>query len=106
MQILYQFSSRPSQLFKEPSLNPFIDLLESKGVSPLTEMLKAVGGWPVLEGDNWESTSWTWETAIASLRKRGLVTDYFLKVGVVPDLKEPTRWILQVRFNIFTFIIH
>jgi len=37
------------------------DTLERKGVEPLKRKLKEIGGWPVLEGDNWNSeNNFTW----------------------------------------------
>ena len=37
------------------------DKLEEKGVEPLKLKLKEIGGWPVLEGDNWNSeNNFTW----------------------------------------------
>jgi membrane metallo-endopeptidase-like protein 1 len=38
-----------------------LDKLEELGVEPLLQHLRAIGGWPVLEGDNWASKdNFTW----------------------------------------------
>ncbi|CAL8122372.1 unnamed protein product [Orchesella dallaii] len=79
------------------------DLLESRGVSPLNDLLKTLGGWPVLEGNKWDSTAWSWQKTVSNFRKSGLVPDYLLKVAVVPDLKHPSRRILNIAEPVLAF---
>jgi hypothetical protein len=40
------------------------------GMEPLKEMLKYLGGWPALEGDNWDDSQFVgWEKTILAFRK-------------------------------------
>lgn len=81
-----------------------LDLIEKSGVSPLQNLLTLLGGWPVLEGDKWHPTNWSWQNTISKLRESGLGLDYLIKVAVVPDLKNPSRRMLYVRCVITFFL--
>ena len=37
-----------------------LDRLEEKGLEPLKEMLARFGGWPVVEGDQWDEEAFNW----------------------------------------------
>ena len=36
------------------------ELIESLGLEPLKQILKGLGGWPVLEGDSWSDEGFKW----------------------------------------------
>ena len=37
-----------------------LDKIEATGLGPLKDMLKEMGGWPVLEGEAWDEESFSW----------------------------------------------
>ena len=37
-----------------------LDKIEATGLGPLKDMLKEMGGWPVLEGESWDEESFSW----------------------------------------------
>jgi len=36
------------------------EAIDAKGVAPLTTVLADMGGWPVVEGDAWDESSFNW----------------------------------------------
>ena len=55
------------------------------GVKPLMEILSEVGGWPVLEGDEWNGEQFNiWNLSI-KLKHLGISSNYFATVGITND---------------------
>lgn len=75
------------------------DLVESRGTTPVMEVLNKMGGWPVLlaVGD-WDESSWTWQRAIALSKENGYSVSYFLSFSVSTDNKDTTKRIIRVNF--------
>lgn len=64
-------------------------LIEERGVEPLKNIYKILGGWPVLEGSEWDQTSsWTWIKSVKDFRKAGYSMDYIFDFSVGIDLKK------------------
>lgn len=71
---------------------------EKRGKEPLLNILKRLGGWPVVEGNQWnENGTWTWTDAIGKFRKIGFETNYLVSAVVSADLKNSTSKKLHVR---------
>lgn len=75
----------------------FSALIEERGLTPLTDIHDSLGGWPVVKGDSWDESTWTWQQSVKEFRKRGYSTDYILDFSVGTDLKNSTRRIIDVR---------
>ncbi|XP_026818473.1 neprilysin-2-like isoform X2 [Rhopalosiphum maidis] len=54
--------------------------IEKQGLTPIKEMLKGFGGWPVLEGNNWNDTEFTWMESMYKLRMAGFNINYFIDI--------------------------
>ena len=50
-----------------------LDKLEAIGIEPVKELLKELGGWPVLS-DSWDENSFKWDEAVYNFRKHGTYT--------------------------------
>lgn len=66
---------------------PFIclltDLMEKRGVDFVVDMVKKIGGWPVLEGKEWDADKFNWVETVYKLHDIGLGAEMFeLTVGV------------------------
>lgn len=76
-------------------------------------LLKKLGGWPVLEGDNWDAGSFSWLQSVYKFREVGFSVDYFLDFSVTTDLKNSTKRTIDVsqnstpkaKFSSYTFLI-
>ena len=71
-------------------------LIEERGLKPLTDIQEKLGGWPVIKGDAWNESKWSWQQSIRDLNKRGYSTDYIFTFSVELDLKNTTKRIISV----------
>ena len=83
------------------SLNPIqcLALIEERGLNPILDIHKSLGGWPLLKGESWDEKSWSWQHSVKNFRKKGYSTDYILDFSVGTDLKNSSRRIIDVRFD-------
>ena len=59
------------------------DGIEARGVTPLIDVMNAMGGWPLLEGSSWDKDLFKWHDRVYN----GFLVDYMLNFYVIPDLK-------------------
>lgn len=58
---------------------------ELLGDEPLKQIFTEIGGWPVVEGSNWNSeNNFTLEEVFSKLKSIGYEHDYFAKIEVAP----------------------
>lgn len=69
--------------------------IEALGVTPVTNKLTAMGGWPVLL-PTWVEASWNWQQSVANSRSNGYSVSYFLSFSVSTDNKDTTKRIIRV----------
>ncbi|CAG4955091.1 unnamed protein product [Colias eurytheme] len=70
--------------------------IEARGIQPLLDMLRNLGGWPVLDGDNWDESSFSWTEAVYKFRHAGYSVDYFLDFSISVDVKNSTNRIIDL----------
>jgi membrane metallo-endopeptidase-like protein 1 len=63
------------------------DKLEVLGVQSLLDLLKELGGWPLLNGDSWESKNFNWWTWTHRVKKIGLSIDSLITFSLGADDK-------------------
>ena len=75
-----------------------ISSIESRGVQPLLSVLKAMGGWPLLEGPDWEARNknFKWYELVYRFRDLGYSVDYLHDFSVTADLKNSSWRILDL----------
>jgi membrane metallo-endopeptidase-like protein 1 len=71
-------------------------LIEKDGLKTIRTILKELGGWPVLEGDNWNDGQFDWRQSVYKFRRVGYSVDYFIDFSVGIDLKNSTRRIIDL----------
>eukprot|EP00102_Acyrthosiphon_pisum_P019401 XP_016656611.1 PREDICTED: neprilysin-11-like [Acyrthosiphon pisum] len=71
---------------------------EKLGLGPIKEMLKSIGGWPVLEAERWNESKFTWMDSMYKLQ--GVA--YFIELMVAPDknVKENILYLDTPFFNV------
>ena len=73
-----------------------VALIDDRGHEPLTELLRQLGGWPVLDAD-WDETGFDLETSVAKLRLFGSRALVNMWVGV--DDRHSDVHIIAVRLT-------
>ena len=72
------------------------EAIEERGVAPLTSVLKAMGGWPLLEGNSWNKEVFKWYDMVYRFRDMGYSVDYLLDFSVTTDLKNSSWRVLDL----------
>ena len=74
--------------------------IEHLGLQPIRDILKALGGWPALEGPGWTGNQYgrpyIWYEQVYKFRKMGYSVDYFVDFSVTTDLKNSSWRILDI----------
>lgn len=70
--------------------------IQTDGLKTIKEILTRLGGWPVLDGDNWDENSFDWKKAIYKFRETGYSVDYLIDFSVSIDLKNSTQRVIDV----------
>ena len=70
--------------------------IEEQGVAPVLKVIKAMGGWPVLEGDDWDKDNFNWFDMVYRFRDFGYSVDYLVDFSVDTDLKNSSWRVLDL----------
>ena len=71
---------------------------KQKGMKPLLEKLKLLGGWPVLDGDKWQDEDFDCNHAIYKRKNVGYPIRPFFVLGIEIDQKNSDKQIIYVCF--------
>ena len=74
----------------------------------MKNILKKLGGWPVLLGDSWSEKTFDWSN-MSKFMKMGFSINYFISMDIETDSKDNSKRIISVSVNqkinlIFTLI--
>lgn len=82
--------------------------IELYQANPLIEDIIHLGGWPVIEGSDWNEKSFDWITMTGKMKSKGFNHNILLAIFVGPDFKESTKNRAQVNtfkyFNVKTLL--
>jgi len=70
--------------------------IKNEDLGAIKELFKSLGGWPVIEGEEWDDTEFTWMECMYNLRMVGVSVNYFFSFNVDVDLINSTRRIIEV----------
>ncbi len=82
-----------------------IEIRESVGVTPLIEVLKSLGGWPLVEKKtDYENARYSWSNALARVFGELKMPSIFI-MGVVPDANDTlvNRFGVRHKDNLINF---
>ncbi|CAH1980231.1 unnamed protein product [Acanthoscelides obtectus] len=71
-------------------------LIEAEGLNTIHGILRQLGGWPVLEGMEWDEGEFDWRRSVYKFRKLGYSVDYFIDFSVGVDVKNSTKRIIDL----------
>lgn len=66
-----------------------------RGVGFLLDLFKKAGGWPVLEGSNWDGDNFDWVENIYKLHELGLSGELF-EINVSTDRLDSFKKVIEV----------
>jgi len=70
--------------------------IEESSVGHLKDLLDALGGWPVLMGDEWKADGFKWHELSTKASDKGFSSDRVISIGISTDSKDSTRRILDI----------
>lgn len=68
-----------------------LSAIEKLGITSLRNALDELGGWPVVEGANWNETSFDWINVTKKIRQIGFKPEMFVTFKVIADVMNNTR---------------
>ncbi|XP_035217910.1 neprilysin-2-like [Stegodyphus dumicola] len=73
-----------------------IERIERDGSEPLKEILRDLGGWPVVEGSNWNETSFDWMDTVSLMSRMGYSHNILMRLSVGKDDRNNTALIIKL----------
>ncbi|KAL1464403.1 hypothetical protein WDU94_004053 [Cyamophila willieti] len=67
------------------------DTLDRLGVQPMKVIIDKLGGLPVVDGDRWDASRFSWINTTYKLRELGFNHNLLINIGAGPDFKNSTR---------------
>lgn len=61
-----------------------VEMVMSRGLEPLRELLNKFGGWPVVTGVQWNETAWTWQSMLKGYRNAGAPWHHLFRLNYAP----------------------
>ena len=77
--------------------------IETDGLAPLQNILKKLGGWPVLEEDRWVDEEFDWIKTSSKFHNAGYSGNLILGFDVQIDLTNSSRHVIYVRIYAHIF---
>ncbi|XP_035220300.1 neprilysin-2-like isoform X2 [Stegodyphus dumicola] len=70
--------------------------IKEAGMEPLINILKDLGGWPVLEGEHWDSSSFDWIDTRIRIHQTGASDNLLLGLSVIEDPRDNLYYIMKL----------
>lgn len=77
--------------------------IKSVGLKQLKEIIRKIGGWPLIEGQTWNGAAYDWIESIRQMRDVGLNPTYLFSTSVLPNFKNSSIRSLTVIFQLRFF---
>jgi predicted metalloendopeptidase len=72
------------------------DYIEENAANHVKDIMKKLGGWPLLEGDKWTGTGFTWYQLAEKANRLGFDTDKLLTITISTDDQDSTRRLIKL----------
>lgn len=73
-----------------------VDKIKALGMNQFREIVRKIGGWPMVEGEKWNATAFNWIEMIRQMRSIGLSTNHLLNVEILPNFKNSSKRSIMV----------
>lgn len=70
--------------------------IQINGLIPVRDLVQKLGGFPVIENMNWNDIAFNWQQSVYKLRRSGLNYNKFIKLDILPDMKNSSRLLLYI----------
>jgi len=70
--------------------------IEEVGLQPLLDKLHSMGGWPLLEGNDWNEDDFSWIDTTYKFRKNSYSTDLLIDFSIVTDSKNSSWKVIDI----------
>lgn len=70
--------------------------IEKNGLDAMKKIFKIAGGWPVLEGDNWQENKFDWLESSYKLSDIGYYVNYFIEINVNNDMSDNNKRVIYL----------
>lgn len=85
---------RLTKMFFQSCMNK--TAIEEDGLKTINEMIKNYGGWPIIEGYDWNEYDFSWLNTLYKFRDDGHLVDFFFDTSVGSDMRNTTRRTITV----------
>ena len=68
-----------------------LDLIKEQGLTPIRSYLRKLGGWPVVEGEDWLEEKWSWQKVALALEKQGFPANQLFEIYIDSDMRNSSR---------------
>lgn len=72
--------------------------IEAVGLKQFNEIIRKIGGWPIVEGEQWNETAYDWVESIRQMRDVGLAPNYLFSTSVELNFENSSMRSLTVIF--------
>lgn len=78
-------------------------------MKPIVELFRNIGGWPLIDGVNWNESNWDWEESILKFREQitNRTDNPFRKTIGLNEIEDAVGamviFLLNILLNIFNF---
>lgn len=69
---------------------------EEIGLATMKDYLRELGGWPVVDGSNWNQRDFDWKKTEYKLRHLGFEYGYLFDLEMSPDAKNTSNYMIKV----------
>ncbi|XP_043483736.1 neprilysin-2 isoform X2 [Leptopilina heterotoma] len=70
--------------------------INQKGLQPVKDIVRNLGGWPILDGNSWLEGDFEWKQSVKKFRHQGFSVDYFFDFSINIDFKNSTKRVLDI----------
>lgn len=77
----------------------FLEKIEKTSENELRAIMKELGGWPLLDGDSWDESTFDWKKTVYKLHNIGFTMINLIDFSIDVDKTNTSRSIIYVRIK-------